>query len=89
MNNVSDYIMPFGKYSFKSLRDIAMNYDVLYLDRLVGVKNLDPTTKEVLEKFLKISWVTKLIEDSLRSKGIKSYSEPIENIKKPKSWFEK
>ncbi len=46
LNAAKNYVMPFGKYSGRTLEDIAAQ-DVLYLDWLAGL-NLYPETKDAV-----------------------------------------
>jgi hypothetical protein len=65
----SAYILPFGKYMGESLDQIAINHEdgPLYLDRLVG-EDIDLFTKSALETFLKIPWVSELVNEAIEER---------------------
>jgi len=86
--DAKNYMMPFGKYFGRTLYEIVTSYSdgAQYLDYIVGTENLDQNTKEHLEVFLKISWVSRLVDEQIESS---SSSEPPENKKRIKNWWEK
>ena len=84
------YKMPFGKHQGKTLEDITLiEKDVGYLDWMAGNK-LTGDVKEALDCFLAIHWVKDLVERAVEQhRGRTGSTEPVENIKKPKNWWEK
>lgn len=83
--------MPFGKHIGKTLEDIALiEKDVKYLDYMIG-QDLYGEVKEALETFLKIPWVSRMVSEALESQSRSGAgrTEPIENYRKPKQWWEK
>lgn len=83
--------MPFGKHVGKTLDDITLiEKDVRYLDWLVG-QNPQTEVYQALKCFLAIPWVARLVEQSLEDHvhSGPGRTEPVENQKKPKPWWEK
>lgn len=85
------FIFPFGKYIGKSLEQIATTDPdgPRYLDWMIGNERLSPDLIEALECFLAISWVKELVDRAVEAKKSRGYSEPIENLQKPRQWWEK
>lgn len=78
-----EFIIPWGKHAGSTLKDIALK-DINYLDYLADSPNVDQETKKIIKTFLGIQWV-----DRLNRKGYRQYTEPKENIKVIKKWWEK
>ena len=85
------FSMPFGKYQGQTLEKIATSdpAGVGYLDWMSENK-LTGEIKEALEVFLAIPWVKELVERSVeKRRGRVGRTEPVENLRKPKNWWEK
>jgi uncharacterized protein (DUF3820 family) len=83
--------MPFGKYKGKTLEKIVTSdpAGAEYLDWMDGNK-LTGEIKEALKVFLAIHWVVELVERSVEKRGGRvGRSEPVENLKKHKQWWER
>jgi uncharacterized protein (DUF3820 family) len=82
--------MPFGKYNGKSLEEIATKEPdgPRYLDWMVG-QDYVPELRIALKCFLAIPWVAELVDRAVENHVSGVRTEPIENIKKPKFWWEK
>jgi hypothetical protein len=83
--------VPFGKYKGKTLEQIATTDSdgPRYLDWLVGLKDLSPDVKTALKTFLAISWVSELVDRAVEDHTPRVSSEPVENLKQPRPWWEK
>jgi hypothetical protein len=83
--------MTIGKHKGKTLEEIATKYTdgPGYLDWMVGLHNLSDDLKEALECFLDIPWVKELVDRAVEEHTTPMRSEPIENIKKTRPWWEK
>jgi hypothetical protein len=86
------FTIPFGKYKGKTLDQIATTDPAGpgYLDWMVKHDNLSPDFKDALKSFLAIHWVQELVERSVEDQeGRSGSTEPVENRKKLKNWWEK
>lgn len=83
--------MPFGKHVGKTLEDITLiEKDVRYLDWLAG-ENPRSEVMQALKCFLVIPWVARMIEQAVEDHIYTGTgrTEPVENLRKPKNWWEK
>ena len=83
--------MPFGKYSGTSLELIVTTDSdgPRYLDWMVGLKDLSPDVEQALKTFLALPWVVKLVEEAIKKSHTSvGKTEPIENLKKVRYWWE-
>jgi hypothetical protein len=84
--------MPFGKYVGKSLEQIATTDPdgARYLDWLVG-QSIGMEVRAALRSFLAISWVKELVDRAIEDNTHRGTgkTEPVENLRKPKNWWEK
>jgi hypothetical protein len=87
-SDACEFVMPFGKYRGKALRDIAIDDPdgARYLDWAVGLGDLHPATKDAIKTFLSLPWVAKLVDEAIEGK---EYDEPTENRNEPRPWWDK
>lgn len=85
------YQVPFGKYIDKTLEWVATcdPDGPRYLDWMAELDDLSEDFREALECFLAISWVKELVDRAIEKHTPKVRTEPIENLKTPKLWWEK